>query len=69
MKKRIFKVLNFLALNILFFAIYLNFIHKDINVLPAAASKAATQNFAATAVSKNTVATTKQKPELRTAEN
>ena len=35
MKKRLFNVLNFVALNVLFFAIYLNFIHKDTNVLPA----------------------------------
>ena len=31
MKKRIHRVLNFFALNLLFFALYLNFIHKDIN--------------------------------------
>jgi hypothetical protein len=29
MKKRISLVLNFLAFNLLFFALYLNFIHKD----------------------------------------
>jgi hypothetical protein len=29
MKKRISRVLNFLAFNLLFFALYLNFIHKD----------------------------------------
>jgi hypothetical protein len=31
MKKRIFQVLNFFAFNLLFFALYLNFIHKDNN--------------------------------------
>ena len=31
MKKRISRVLNFLAFNLLFFALYLNFIHKDTN--------------------------------------
>lgn len=31
MKKRISKVANFLAFNLLFFALYLNFIHKDSN--------------------------------------
>ncbi|HVG12181.1 MAG TPA: hypothetical protein VM843_04215 [Flavisolibacter sp.] len=31
MKKRISKVLNFFAFNLLFFALYLNFIHKDSN--------------------------------------
>jgi len=46
MKKRISRVLNFFAFNLLFFALYLNFVHKDNNsqTLP---------------VSKNTVATTK----------
>ena len=31
MKNRLFRTLNFCALNVLFFAIYLNFIHKDQN--------------------------------------
>jgi hypothetical protein len=34
MKKRVHKVANFLAFNLLFFALYLNFIYKD----PASAS-------------------------------
>lgn len=29
MKRRITRVLNFFAFNLLFFALYLNFIHKD----------------------------------------
>jgi hypothetical protein len=29
MKKRVRKIANFLAFNLLFFALYLNFIHKD----------------------------------------
>jgi hypothetical protein len=29
MKKRIRKIVNFFAFNLLFFALYLNFIHKD----------------------------------------
>lgn len=41
MKKRAFNLLNFLALNILFFALYLNFIHKDTNTLPAVSVAAA----------------------------
>ena len=36
MKKRLFRTLNFCALNILFFAIYLNFIHKDQNSIATA---------------------------------
>jgi hypothetical protein len=31
MKKRISRVLNFFAFNLLFFALYLNFVHKDNN--------------------------------------
>jgi len=38
MRKRIHKVANFLAFNLLFFAIYLNFIYKDPTV-PTAADK------------------------------
>lgn len=29
MKKRVRKIVNFFAFNLLFFALYLNFIHKD----------------------------------------
>jgi len=32
MKKRLSRVLNFFAFNLLFFALYLNFIHKDSSV-------------------------------------
>lgn len=32
MKKRLSRVVNFFAFNLLFFALYLNFIHKDSNV-------------------------------------
>lgn len=35
MKRRVYKVLNFFAFNLLFFALYLNFIHKDKNVQEA----------------------------------
>lgn len=45
MKKRVFSLLNFLALNILFFAIYLNFIHKDTNVMPAISTAAPAKNL------------------------
>ena len=40
MKARFFKVLNFLAFNLLFFALYLNFVHKD---NPASASAPSAQ--------------------------
>lgn len=32
--QRITRVLNFFAFNLLFFALYLNFIHQDANVIP-----------------------------------
>ena len=43
MKKRISRVLNFFAFNLLFFALYLNFVHKDNNnqTLPAPKSAVA----------------------------
>ena len=34
MKKRVTRILNFLAFNLLFFALYLNFIHKDTSNIP-----------------------------------
>ena len=34
MKRRIRKVANFFAFNLLFFALYLNFIHKDKSSIP-----------------------------------
>jgi hypothetical protein len=34
MKSRVSKVFNFFAFNLLFFALYLNFIHKDNNASP-----------------------------------
>ena len=45
MKRRIRKIVNFFAFNLLFFALYLNFIHKDkfVNgqVIPAQTNTAA----------------------------
>ena len=42
MKKRISRVVNFFAFNLLFFALYLNFIHKDNNTQAAPAPKSVT---------------------------
>ena len=50
MKKRMFALLNFLALNVLFFAIYLNFIQKDTDTLPAVAASAVVKSVAANEV-------------------
>lgn len=35
MKRRVRKIANFFAFNLLFFALYLNFIHKDKVTMPA----------------------------------
>jgi hypothetical protein len=45
MKRRTTTVLNFFALNLLFFALYLNFIHKDSNSLSVAPLHFNSQNF------------------------
>jgi hypothetical protein len=39
MKKRISRVLNFFAFNLLFFALYLNFVHKDNTTQPMPLTK------------------------------
>lgn len=44
MKKRISRILNFLAFNLLFFALYLNFIHKDNNAQAAPVAKTTMAN-------------------------
>lgn len=71
MKKRVFNVLNFLALNVLFFAIYLNFIHKDSNVLPAvsAASNVAVKSLAAEQLKNTVVVNTPQKKKITPVED
>jgi hypothetical protein len=46
MKRRVRKILNFFAFNLLFFALYLNFIHKD-NIAVAAVSDNNQANAAA----------------------
>lgn len=48
MKRRIRKIVNFFAFNLLFFALYLNFIHKD-NVTAEAAPVATISKPATTA--------------------
>lgn len=46
MKRRVRKIANFFAFNLLFFALYLNFIHKD-KVAVAAADNGTQQSAAA----------------------
>ena len=47
MKRRVRKIANFFAFNLLFFALYLNFIHKDKSGLPVVTQTASQQNTAA----------------------
>ena len=47
MKKRVRKIANFFAFNLLFFALYLNFIHKDSQVSSSAEATVAVQPTAA----------------------
>ena len=43
MKRRVRKIANFFAFNLLFFALYLNFIHKDKNPVNFAGEQTAVQ--------------------------
>lgn len=47
MKKRVRKIANFFAFNLLFFALYLNFIHKDNQTSPSAEATVAQPTAAA----------------------
>jgi hypothetical protein len=49
MKRRIRKIVNFFAFNLLFFALYLNFIHKDRSNEVAPAAVVSTQPSSAAA--------------------
>ena len=53
MKKRITKVLNFFAFNLLFFALYLNFIHKDQNTPVPVSSSQSTSTIKGTVLVEN----------------
>lgn len=44
MKRRVRKIANFFAFNLLFFALYLNFIHKDKTGVPGMTQTASQQN-------------------------
>ena len=46
MKRRVRKIANFFAFNLLFFALYLNFIHKDRMALPVDSNQYSTRNSA-----------------------
>jgi hypothetical protein len=72
MKRRVRKIANFFAFNLLFFALYLNFIHKDKVVFteqaPASASVATTAAFSGTVLVKNPEKYLEQKTAASTTE-
>jgi len=55
MKRRVRKIANFFAFNLLFFALYLNFIHKDKTAIAAPTSSAqqSTAAFSGTVLVEN----------------
>ena len=55
MKRRVRKIANFFAFNLLFFALYLNFIHKDKQAFTTETTAAASTNaaFSGTVLVKN----------------
>jgi hypothetical protein len=53
MKNRIRKIATFFAFNLLFFALYLNFIHKDKPVPPSSTSQQTTAAFSGTMMTAN----------------
>lgn len=53
MKRRITTVLNFFAFNLLFFALYLNFIHKDSNAVSITPGNTATPTIKGTVLVEN----------------
>lgn len=60
MKRRVRKIANFFAFNLLFFALYLNFIHKDKPQFSFSTETAVQQNPAA--FSGTSVVSTQQAP-------
>jgi hypothetical protein len=71
MKKRVRKIANFFAFNLLFFALYLNFIHKDKSNIISVSTPAA---FSGTVLVENPDQYLPKKeiaakPELATAKN
>lgn len=76
MKKRVRKIANFFAFNLLFFALYLNFIHKDKSNIVSVSTPVVQQStaaFSGTVLVENPDQYLKKdasaKPELATAKN
>jgi hypothetical protein len=65
MKKRTSKILNFFAFNLLFFALYLNFIHKDQNIHSAIQASQAVVVSAKSAQTTPDASTVKERDNLQ----
>ncbi len=53
MKRRVRKIANFFAFNLLFFALYLNFIHKDKTAIIIPSAQQTTEAFSGTVLVDN----------------
>jgi len=60
MKRRVRKIANFFAFNLLFFALYLNFIHRDKAIAATTPVKSSTEAFSGTVMVDNTTAQEKK---------
>jgi len=67
MKRRVRKIANFFAFNLLFFALYLNFIHKDKGVTVEQSIQTSTAAFSGTVLVDNPEKYTEKKNEATTA--
>jgi hypothetical protein len=63
MKRRVRKIANFFAFNLLFFALYLNFIHKDNLTVPTQPSASNSPAFSGTVLVENPTKTMELKTE------
>ena len=72
MKRRVRKIVNFFAFNLLFFALYLNFVHKDNVSTPVAIDQTGIQKtaaFSGTVLVENPDKTSAKKAEQPAAQN
>jgi hypothetical protein len=69
MKRRIRKVANFFAFNLLFFALYLNFIHKDKAQVAPAPQAMQTPAFSETIIASNNQQAEETKAPAKTTES
>lgn len=69
MKRRVRKVANFFAFNLLFFALYLNFIHKDKPQVTTATQATQAPAFSETIIASNNQQPAETKTPVKTTES